>query len=435
MRNYLVIALIAMAVAGCVTAEGPPQILNAKGVVARPPHSNTGSLINRFDRAARHAFPAEPTTDRFVTDTNLGNTRTVQTTTETTTRRRAPTARSTGPAGEEVTQDSDSVTTDTQVSARESTTVTRQPAPPRIPVSQAAIDEYLESGFTLVYANCNDYFWVMGQYQTGSRVGRDLIAPVITVLTGLITTGVLTDFGSDDNLLTGLTLGSAFATSGLDIYEAHFLFGAESIDSVRELIFSALAEHREKVMGLNVQSPYHATMQLIDHQAICVPAHILRLVREAIAEGRVEGTISGGTPARQDLDWRRSLASALNIQGPLTTPQAYALWRLFETANPPLEWVHTELSGLPAGVSPVLKPENKPAVRVEPWSYQPQILMRLAQIPSATRRAYLAQVAREAEQFTLLGRVDYNSLAPVAVEEGHPEGYQRVRVGIVDSPD
>lgn len=362
--------------------EGPPQIINAGGVVARPATSNTASLITQFDRAARAAFPSPQR------DNTSGEIRSVPLTAD-----------------------------------------------------QPAVDEFLNSGLTLVYANCNDYFWVMGQYQTGTRVGRDLIAPVVTVLTGLVTAGVLEDWGSDENLLTGLTLGSSLATSGLDVYEAHFLFGAESVDSVRELTFNALAEHRDKVKGLPITTPYQAAMHLIDHQSICTPAHILRLVREAIAEGRVQGTVTGGTAAREDLDWRSSLGQAVGIEGPLTTAQAYALWRLFETPDPKLQRIYEALAGLPS--NPVTKDETKDPptyAMTANWTPRPRILVRLASIPSTTRETYARQRLAETErdlqnaQRARISQAELPELLPPVVTGG-AGGYQRVRVGIVNGPE
>lgn len=99
-----------------------------------------------------------------------------------------------------------------------------------------AFTSFRNAGFALVYANCNDFFWSMGKEQTKAHIVRDAVAPVVTLLTGII---ALHDFNkhpdAKENLVQALAIGSAATLAGVGIYQSNFLFGAENIDSVRLL--------------------------------------------------------------------------------------------------------------------------------------------------------------------------------------------------------
>lgn len=165
---------------------------------------------------------------------------------------------------------------------------------------------FLRTGAMLVYTRCGDFFQRMGRNQGRSRIARDYVAPVVTLLTGIVT---LHDFGSDSdmeqNIIEALTLGSNFATAGLDIHDRHFLFGADNIDSVREMTLNSLSKHRVAVMERNLDSLDDAVEHLVDNQTICTPPHILRLARQAIANSKpqtvdTEGDETGSQRVEQD---------------------------------------------------------------------------------------------------------------------------------------
>jgi hypothetical protein len=164
----------------------------------------------------------------------------------------------------------------------------------------------------LVYTRCNEFFQHTGRNQSRSRVARDYIAPVVALLTGLL---ALHDFGDDSNdeqnILEALTLGSTFATAALDVHDRHFLFGADNVDSVREMTMNALSSHRLAVMGRELDTVYDAVEHLVDNQTICTPPHILRLARQAIAnsepetvdpQGNETGPGAGGEAGKEDDD-------------------------------------------------------------------------------------------------------------------------------------
>jgi hypothetical protein len=163
--------------------------------------------------------------------------------------------------------------------------------------SEAAQKEFLRTGSMLIYTRCSDFFQRMGRNQGRSRVARDYIAPVVALLTGVL---AFHDFGEDSdkeqNILEALTLGSNFATAALDIHDRHFLFGADNIDSVREMTLNALSVHRVTVMGRDLQSLDDAVEHLVDNQTICTPPHILRLARAAISNSKPETVDTSGKP-------------------------------------------------------------------------------------------------------------------------------------------
>jgi len=139
----------------------------------------------------------------------------------------------------------------------------------------------------LVYTRCSDFFQRAGRNQGRSRVARDFIAPVFALLAGLL---AVHDFGEDSgdeqNILEALTLGSNFASTTLDVHDRHFLFGADNVDSVREMTLNALSVHRLAVMDRDLGSVYDTIEHLVDNQTICSPPHILRLARQAIANSQ-----------------------------------------------------------------------------------------------------------------------------------------------------
>lgn len=205
-------AALALPLAACAGIQGPPQVINQRGVLPQPVG---GTWEERFLAAANKAFLANS--------------------------------------------------------------------------AQAEQKAFLRAGTMLVYTRCGDFFQRMGRNQGRSRVARDYVAPVVALLTGIVS---LHDFGTDSdseqNIIEALTLGSNFATAGLDIHDRHFLFGADNIDSVREMTLNSLSTHRVKIMGRDLDSLDDAVEHLVDNQTICTPPHILRLARQAIANSKPE---------------------------------------------------------------------------------------------------------------------------------------------------
>ena len=204
--------------------------------------------------------------------------------------------------------------------------------------SAEEINSFMRSGFTLVYARCNNYFSDAGRRQMRSRLARDSVAPIVGLLTGIIN---FHDFGTDSTkeqrLLDILTLGQTFATAGLDVYDRNFLFGSDNIDAVRTMTMNALSAHGSAALdraapatttivpGTTVAATTtivttttiptttiagaapttvtaatttanartavtveQAFVHLIDNQMICSPPHILALAREAMRRSNMQ---------------------------------------------------------------------------------------------------------------------------------------------------
>lgn len=163
--------------------------------------------------------------------------------------------------------------------------------------SKANLQNFMMRGFTLTYANCDSYFQMMGRHQRRARVFRDSISPVTALITGLIP---LINFDGEkgaENALKYLALGSAFTTSTLAIYDEHFLFGAENIDSVQKLTMRALVEHMSSARkSVEDQNFEQAVIHILDNYAVCTPQRILSMSRQAIANGNVKVDVSGKAP-------------------------------------------------------------------------------------------------------------------------------------------
>lgn len=156
---------------------------------------------------------------------------------------------------------------------------------------EAAQKEYRDSGFALIYSQCNDYLASKASSQAKVNVLRDTFVPVTSLLTGVI---ALADGGKsiDHDILTALSLGTNAASAGFKIYEERFLFGARNSSAVRRLVLKALASNSEEAQRINVKSLTfrQATISLIENQYVCSPENILDLVSEAIAVVKVDST-------------------------------------------------------------------------------------------------------------------------------------------------
>ncbi|HEX8580286.1 MAG TPA: hypothetical protein VF655_11935 [Allosphingosinicella sp.] len=178
--------------------------------------------------------------------------------------------------------------------------------------SKAAQTAFLQSGTMLVYVRCNDFFHAAGRHQGISKVSRGLLTPIISLFTGLL---ALHDFGDNsdtaEDVVKGLALGSTFATASLNVYDEHFLFGADNIDSVRTLTLDALSAHSAAVLKKELVSFDQSVKHLVDNQAICSPPHILALARKAITAGQVVARPGGngggdGTEKADPVDTEKS---------------------------------------------------------------------------------------------------------------------------------
>jgi hypothetical protein len=258
-----------------------------------------------------------------------------------------------------------------------------------------AVPDMVDAGVALVRTNCDDYFVQAGSLQRGSQVSRDMLAPIVTALTALV---ALRDFstGKKDDFLRIVTIGSSATIAGLDIVDKRFLFGAENIQSVRNLTFKALETHRE---GMKQQGNVNFTTGvalLIDHQGVCTPSNILDLTKRAIAAG--QPTTKSIVPAQQtsDMEALFAIGQAAGLRGAATPDQAGALWWMYVggASDDELQIVGPKLNAMGPSLSPMTQ-----ATGAQTYSFMPgridsrMIVAALDQLSSETKRAFAAEVS------------------------------------------
>ena len=187
-----------------------------------------------------------------------------------------------------------------------STTVAGPAPPPGVPANGgpsaasvtgspavAANAAYLSSGFALVDANCHDYFSAEGRLQQNVNVFRDLANVLLPLVSGGLALGTTSSKAGAIVALVG-----AAGNGALSAVYRDFLFDASNIDDVRQLVTEALAVHEAQVRrnmaepGTTITFDWTGS-QILAHQAICQPAHILRLARQAIGNGNLVATNAG----------------------------------------------------------------------------------------------------------------------------------------------
>jgi len=189
----------------------------------------------------------------------------------------------------------------------------------------------LETGFTLVYANCSDFFVSAGRTQKWLTFTRDSVGAL-----GTIATAALALHNGSKSAVSNVALTTAGIFTGLDVYTKDFLFSAENIDSVRTLVANALNAHRTAVEAIPGNVTYGTvTVALLDHQDICSPPAITALVRAAIKNGAVEASpdpaneLSKVNKNRDDKALA-DLGAFFAIPGAFTMNEAQLTWHLMK---------------------------------------------------------------------------------------------------------
>lgn len=202
-----------------------------------------------------------------------------------------------------------------------------------------AVSQMLDTGYLLAYSNCDDFFRVMGTRQRDSNISRDLVAPVVSILSGIISLKNFTNAGRQQDYIEGIGLGSSVYVSTLDIHDRHFLFGAENIYEVETLTLDALDASEGVIRGLGTMNFESAVQRLIRHQGVCTPESIKGLAKRAIAVGDVvaNGRIGEGLP-NQDRQILWSVGQQLGLPGAASEEQAAAVWWLLSGAAVPAEY-------------------------------------------------------------------------------------------------
>lgn len=151
--------------------------------------------------------------------------------------------------------------------------------------------QMFEAGVMLVHARCNDFFAQKAGTQVVTNTAFDSIAPVVALLTGILS---ITNFQNADrrkDYESALAFGSVAVVSGLKVYEENFLFGTDNIASVRNLTVSALDEQAQRVRSLKgEQTFYTAAKYVVQNQMICTPGEIRDRVKNAIEAKKITFT-------------------------------------------------------------------------------------------------------------------------------------------------
>lgn len=166
----------------------------------------------------------------------------------------------------------------------------------------------LRSGFMYNYTFCESWFNQMVQNQRRSQIVRGVIPPITTLITGLIGLGDFSNNpGTKEDFVASLAIGSAATNAGLNIYDQHFLFGAENFGAVKALALRAQSTHADQVLRQTNVTFEDARQHLIDNQANCSPDMIMTLARDVMANAPLSArtqtsdgpAITGSAPSGQ----------------------------------------------------------------------------------------------------------------------------------------
>lgn len=190
---------------------------------------------------------------------------------------------------------------------------------------------YLNAGLALVDTNCLDYFRYEGHLQQNINVFRDLSNSFLPIASGGLALSMASSKAGAIVALVGA------ANNGvLNAIYKDFLFDANNIDEVQKLVTDALSAHEGQVRS-NMSIPGTAinfnwvTNQIMDHQAICQPAHILLLARRAIGSGTVLASNSGAQPGTAQTDVPKVEGQAIN--GLLPSPPPHVAVTVAPSGN------------------------------------------------------------------------------------------------------
>lgn len=169
------------------------------------------------------------------------------------------------------------------------------------PGAQAIFRQMAVDGFSVVQANCSEFFKKGGETQKWILFGRDAVGVLGTLATGIL---AITSAGTLPVSIVALSTTTLYA--GIDTYTQNFLFGAENIDSVWTLVKKALDVNSNAVFSAPDWSFASARERISYQQDICKPARIRKLALDAITAGDVVSMKSSG-----DTDAAKTLADSL----------------------------------------------------------------------------------------------------------------------------
>jgi hypothetical protein len=183
-------------------------------------------------------------------------------------------------------------------------------------------------GLALISANCNEYFSSAAQAQKWIIFSRDTVGAVGTLATSIF---ALTNVSKTATAAVALGTGAGF--TGLDLYTKDFLFSAENVSSVHDLVKTALSAHQAQLLKIDAANFGDVVTALQEDQDLCTPMRIASMVRQSIATAHVTASVSDGGALSpldviQDTKVLDALGTAINPPSRLTMEQATALWWL-----------------------------------------------------------------------------------------------------------
>ena len=230
--------------------------------------------------------------------------------------------------------------------------------PPETPEADAA-REMLRTGFDLIDTVCTDFFAEAGRNQGRVNFSRE----IIVVGTGFVGSAMGLN-PRNERSLVALPLLSSAAYGGIDAYNSAFLFGAENIDSVRDLTMKALAAQKAATLrdveaDDEVLTYTRALSLLRDYENVCMAPKILSLTQDAIKAGQVTAKGPSAPPELKpgeillSKESAKALGTALGLPGPVSEQQAAALFWIYQLPELDLAQVTTWMSALPANAKPL----------------------------------------------------------------------------------
>jgi hypothetical protein len=259
----------------------------------------------------------------------------------------------------------------------------------------------LETGLSVVSGNCKDYFDSAGKSQKWIAVTRDVVG-----LVGTIGGAALALHDSSTNAIANLTLASGFALAATDVYTKNFLFAADNISAVKELVTRAMDTHAEKALTAGPFTYQSAAQHIIDNQYICSHPSILALAREAIRAGKIEAAASTGGAdsivALADQKVYEGIADKIGVPSSISSKEALALWWLLIEGASQIEArdeIRPALTGL-GNNGPQIDANGLYAA----WEKAREVRDLLRGLPPQTRSAFATSVAKARE--ALIVRAD-----------------------------
>jgi hypothetical protein len=274
--------------------------------------------------------------------------------------------------------------------------VTAESMAKKISAEAAAALRMRRIGFEYVQQNCRDFFATAGENQKWLYFSRDAVGAL-----GTLATTIISMRGGSKAAVETAALITGIGYTGIDVYTKNFLFSAENISSVEEMIVRALEVNEDDILKRSVPISYgDAAISIMDHQTICSPIKIASLVKEAIKKAEIipVATNSGLTTLEsiQDANARQKLSAALALSRPVSIKQAAMFYWLFDRADSTLTEnagvIRVLLSDLPEASIPVVAEANNtstPPVRagdiVQDWPLKAAVISSLNEFSKSSR--------------------------------------------------